>query len=373
MKITKISAYQYEWVCIEEEGMKISKNRFFTTIEGRVVKIETDAGLTGWGEVVPHGNLYLQAFVGAVLPGLDIIVPPLIGQDPRNVEEIYHTMDSNLLDHGYIKSPVDMACWDILGKSLDQPVYELMGGMQTENPRVIAFLHRDFQKYEPQILENLEKFRKAGCKRIQTKASGGPWYAIEYIEFIAKHLKADESLWLDCNRAWTVNQAVRVADAAKKLGVSLYYEQPCDTIDQCREVMTIAAVPVIIDERIMNMHDMARIAAHGGCSAVSIKIGRVGGLTKAKQIRDFCQATGITIDIHTINSAQIGDSMTAHLAHSTLPETLGYVYAGQLLTSTVLADDGAKVVEPWYLVATDQPGFGVTPKASALTHLKTWQ
>lgn len=373
MRITKISLFHYDWICTEIEGMKISKGRSFTAEEGRVVKIETDEGLTGWGEVVPHGNIYLQAFPGAIQPGIDLFAPELIGKDPRNVEEIYHIMDNNLLGHGYIKSPIDNACWDILGKSLDKPVYELMGGMQTERPRIIAFSQRDYKKYHDKILTDLEKFRKAGCKRIQTKASGGPSYAIDYLEFISKHLRPDESMWFDCNRGWTVEQAVAVANKAKMMGVSLYFEQPCETIEQCRQVMELAGVPVIFDECILTMNDLARLGADGAIGGLSIKVGRVGGLTKAKQMRDYCYAAGITVDIQTINSSTIGDTLVAHLAHSTCPDIMGYVYCGSLLTSAALADDGAQFQEPWYLVANDKPGFGITPDEGVMKLLQAWK
>jgi L-alanine-DL-glutamate epimerase-like enolase superfamily enzyme len=88
-------------------------------------------------------------------------------------------MDDTPIAQQYIKSTIDIACWDILGKALGKPVYDLMGGRQTEKPIIIGFLHRDFRTFDATIRQELELFRSAGCKRYQTKASKGAEYAAE--------------------------------------------------------------------------------------------------------------------------------------------------------------------------------------------------
>lgn len=379
MKITKISLYHYDWVVDEDESMSISKGRSFDSIPGRVIKMETDEGLTGWSEMTCHGNVYLQMFNDAIQPGLNIIAPAVIGKDPRNIEEVYHTMDKQLLGHPYIKSPVDIACWDILGKWMDKPVYELMGGKQSPKPRIISFIHRDFHTFDEKIRKNFANFKAAGCTRHQTKAGKGPEAAIEYLEYVSDFFGKEDSMWFDVNRGWSVAKAVKVANAARALGVGLYLEQPCETYEQCREVMQIGGVPVIMDECIINMNQLVR-AAREGMGGLSIKIGRVGGLTKAKQMRDFCIDAGIDLDIQSVNGSTIADSFIAHLATSTPPDILGYVYSGQTVSSTVLAEDGshpggtAKYTSPdWFLQASDKPGLGVTPDESQLTFLQSWE
>jgi L-alanine-DL-glutamate epimerase-like enolase superfamily enzyme len=308
---------------------------------------------------------------GAIQPGLDIIAPALLGLDPTNVEEIYYVMDETLISHLYIKSTIDIACWDILGKALDKPIYELMGGKQTEKPIIIGFLHRDFRVFDAKIRQELELFRNAGCKRYQTKASKGAAYAFEYIDYIRDLLLPGESLWLDANRAWTVGQAIQVADYARQRGVGLWLEQPCETYEMCRDVMRIGAVPVIMDECIIDINQLAR-AAYEGIGALSIKIDWMGGLTKSKLLRDFCVAAGIPVDIQSINGVNIADSYVAHLATSTPPHILGYVYAGQTVSDTRIADDGAQVTADWHLIPPDEPGLGVTPDEQRLELLQTW-
>lgn len=371
MKITKISLFHYDWVCDEDEGMSISKGRSFTTIPGRVLKIETDEGVTGWSECVPHGNVYRPMFWGAIQPGLDIIAPAVLGMDPTSIEAVFHTMDANLIAHEYIKSTIDIACWDILGKVLGKPVYELMGGKQTDKPIIIGFLHRDFRVFDAEIREELELFRRAGCTRYQTKASKGVSYAYEYIDYIRDMLLPSESMWFDANRGWTVGEAIQVADHARRRGVGLWLEQPCETYEMCRDVMRMGGVPVIMDECILDINDLAR-AAHEGIGALSIKIEWQGGLTKSKLLRDFCIGAGIPVDIQSINGTNIADTVVAHLAASTPSNILGYVYSGQTVSSSRIADDGAQVTDDWHLIPPDVPGLGVTPVEDRLELLQVW-
>lgn len=136
MKITKISMYHYDWIASVDETLKFAKSEV-EAIAGRVMHIETDAGIDGWSEITPYGNSYLEMFPDAIAPGANLLAPSFIGKDPRNIEENYYMMDRLLMGHPYIKSPFDNACWDILAK----PVYELIGGKQTEEAKIIAFLH----------------------------------------------------------------------------------------------------------------------------------------------------------------------------------------------------------------------------------------
>jgi L-alanine-DL-glutamate epimerase-like enolase superfamily enzyme len=281
-------------------------------------------------------------------------------------------MDGALIGHEYIKSTVDIACWDILGKVLGKPLCDLMGGRQTEKPVIIGFLHRDFATYDAEIRRELDLFRRAGCTRFQTKASKGVAYAFAYIDYVAPLLRPGESLWFDANRGWSVGQAVQVADHARHRGIGLWLEQPCETYEMCRDVMRIGGVPVIMDECIQDLNQLAR-AAQEGIGALSIKIEWSGGLTKSKQLRDFCVAAGIPVDIQSINGTNIADSCVAHLAASTPPDILGYVYSGQVVSETRIADDGARVTADWHLVPSGGPGLGVTPDEGRLELLETWR
>src|ERR687890_2780199 len=107
MKITKISLYDLELPL--HQPYLLSRGRTFTKFDSTFVKIETDEGITGWGEVCPWGSTYLPAFAGGVRAALAEIAPQLLGHDPREVEKMNRLMDRVLSGHLYAKAGIDYA------------------------------------------------------------------------------------------------------------------------------------------------------------------------------------------------------------------------------------------------------------------------
>ena len=121
----------------------------------------------------------------------------------------------------------------------------------------------------------------------QVKISS-PEYAIRYLDFISQHLELYETMAFDVNRGWTLDQALKVCKWAQKLDIGFELAQPCETYEECRDLMKYTGIPVLLDECILTMHDLARAAVEGGIGGLAIKTGRVGGATPSKQMRDFC-------------------------------------------------------------------------------------
>ena len=355
MKITKISLYHYDWICTEPEGFMLSNGRSASVLPGRVIRIDTDEGITGWGEEAPWGTQYLEMFVGAVQPGLDIIAPELIGKDPIKIGEIYHTMNQSLLGHLYIKAPVDMACWDIFGKFTGYPLYDLLGGMLTEKIPQVPFIMRKYGEHQKDLLKS---FRKAGINQFCTKASGSLAYTMEYIDYVTSLLLPGESVIMDVNRGWRVDEALMIIKAARNS--QFYLEQPCETYEECRDLMHLTGVPVILCECIRTPKELARAIIENGIGGLNIKLGRVGGITKAKLLRDLCAESNIQVWMQSINVSQIGDAATAHLAHSTPSNIIRNAHHSHNLTSTIIANGGPQV-ENHIIVTPDTPGLGVEP------------
>lgn len=367
MKITGIKLYHYDWVSIEPEGFMLSGGRGCTTIPGRVLEIETDEGITGWGDESPWGGQYLEMFTDAIKPGLDMIAPALIGKDPCRIGDIYYTMDKTLLGHGYIKALVDMACWDILGKATGRPLYDLLGGKLNEEVPVTPFAMRKYGEHQKPLLES---FRKAGITQFCTKASGTLAYTIEYIEYVKDLLQPGECIVMDVNRGWRLDEAIMISKAVGN--AQIYFEQPCDTYEECRDLMHITGTPVVLCECIKTPKDLGRAIHDGAIGGVNIKIGRVGGVTKARFLRDMCAEWNVQCWIQCVNVAQIGDAAVAHLAYSTPPEVIRNSVNNGILTSTVIAEGGPQVVDNIVQIS-DRPGLGVTPIREALGEpIGTW-
>src|SRR5207253_2760011 len=126
MRIARIFAHRVE-LPLHEGSYKWSGGKSVSVFDSTVVGVETDAGLVGYGEVCPLGPFYLPAYAEGVRAGLRELAPHLIGSDPRELAKLNYRMDAALKGHPYVKSGIDMACWDLLGKAAGLPVCTLLG------------------------------------------------------------------------------------------------------------------------------------------------------------------------------------------------------------------------------------------------------
>ena len=123
MKITRISLWHVPLT--SHETYYMAEGKTCDTVETVVVRLDTDADLTGWGEycAIPH---YLPAYARGVAPAMTEMAPQIIGHDPLGAPAFMHRLNKWLIDHGYAKSPIDMALWDINAKAANQPLYNLL-------------------------------------------------------------------------------------------------------------------------------------------------------------------------------------------------------------------------------------------------------
>jgi len=115
MKIRRISAYRVD-LPLYEGSYKWSGGKSVEVFDSTVVRIETDKDINGHGEVCPLGPVYLPAYAEGVRTGLAKLAPELIGENPCQLSKINRHMDRVLKGHPYVKSALDMACWDIAGQ-----------------------------------------------------------------------------------------------------------------------------------------------------------------------------------------------------------------------------------------------------------------
>ena len=127
MRISRITVWQMDLPLSKPYYLSGGRLRF-DRLDSTFVRIDTDAGLSGWGESCPWGHSYLPAHGPGVRAGLEILAPAVIGADPRCLDHVNRLMDVALPGHNYVKSAVDMACWDVLGKVAGLSVNTLLGG-----------------------------------------------------------------------------------------------------------------------------------------------------------------------------------------------------------------------------------------------------
>ena len=203
MRIVRISAFGMTLPLRRPYELQGGRLRF-EQLDSTMVRIDTDEGVSGWGEACPWGSTYLPAFPRGIHAGIEEFGPVLIGQDPRRTDVVNSVMDTALPGHPYVKSAIDIACWDILGKATGLPVCELLGGRQPGDVTIQSSIP---SADPPEMLRNIERFAAKGYTIHSAKVGSGVAADIERIEYLAERMPAGSSLTIDVNRAWIPDQA----------------------------------------------------------------------------------------------------------------------------------------------------------------------
>ena len=359
MKIARIFAHRVELPLVEG-SYKWSGGKSVSVFDSTIVGVETACGLVGFGEVCPLGPFYLPAYAEGVRAGLKELGPHLIGFDPRELEKLNHRMGAALKGHPYVKSGIDIACWDLLGKATGLPVCTLLGGRFGESVR----LYRAISQGPPdEMARNVAGYRAQGYTRFQLKVGGDPDQDIERIRQVRAILQPTDRLVADANTGWTQHEAMRVVRAVRD--VDVYIEQPCLTYEECLAVRRHTDHPFVLDENVDSLDMLLRAKADLAMDVVNLKISKLGGLTRTRQVRDLCVSMGIAMTLEDSWGGDITTAAIAHLAHST-PEELRFTstdFNSYVMVSTAT---GAPQREQGFMAASQSPGLGITPRWDVL-------
>ena len=359
MKITAIRAYQVD-LPLKEGRYSWSNGNYVDVFDSTIVEVETDAGITGYGECCPLGSAYLPAYALGVRSGLAEIAPKVIGFDPRDLGTLNRHMDAVLRGQPYVKAAIDVACWDILGKSTGLPVYQLLGGKAQEDIK----LYRAISQIEPSAMAaNVAMYRDQGYTKFQLKVGADADSDIERIRLCAREMRRGDILVADANTGWTMHEAARVVNAVRD--VDVYIEQPCPTYEECLVTRRRTSLPFVLDEVITGVDSLTRGLADGAMDVINLKISKVGGLTKARLIRDLCVYAGIPMTIEDTWGGDIVTATIAHLAQST-PEEFCFSATDFNSYGTVDIADGAPKRVDGIMRAPDTAGLGIVPIRTAL-------
>jgi len=359
MKIKRILAFQVD-LPLHETTYKWSGGKSVTVFDSTIVRVETDAGIVGHGEVCPLGPAYLPAYAAGVRTGLRELGPQLLGADPCQLGKLNRLMDAALKGHPYAKSGIDIACWDILGQVTGMPVCELLGGRYGED----FHLYRAISQETPEdMARRVAAYRALGYRRFQLKVGGDPDVDIARIHAVAEKLLPGDRLVADANTGWTQHEAMRVVRGVR--AVDVYIEQPCLSYEECLSVRRHTDHPFVLDENIDSLDMLLRAKADLAMDVVNLKISKLGGLTRIKQARDLCVSMGIAMTLEDSWGGDIATAAIAHLAHSTPPE---FLFTSTDFNSyvTVSTADGAPQRVNGRLAASPLPGLGITPRMEVL-------
>jgi L-alanine-DL-glutamate epimerase-like enolase superfamily enzyme len=316
LKLVGLDCFGYELRYAHGEYV-MSGGRAAASQIGTLVRLRTDEGLDGWGEITPLGSTYLPTFAEGVRTALRFLAPHLLGLDPANVSGLRRVMDAALMGHQYAKSAVDIACWDLRGQAAGLPIAALLGGV----------LHKDFPVYEAVPLGSPESMASfagrriaAGINRFQLKVGNDPRDDAARVRAVVETATGDTIVVADANGGWSLLDA-RIA-MNSMAGLPVFIEQPCRTTEDSALASRDSKLPLVLDESIVTLSDLYQAKHSAGASSVNIKISRAGGITGAALMRDVMQELNLMVSVEDMWGGDLITAAVSHLAASTRPESL---------------------------------------------------
>lgn len=331
------------------------------TVETVVIALDTDAGVTGWGEVCPIPH-YLPAYARGVAPALEELAPTILGGDPVGVESLMAEADAFLPGHVYAKSALDIALWDITGKVAGLPIHALLGGRR----QATLPLYHSITCVEPDEMARIARDVHAqGITQFQAKlGASGDWQTdVERLAKVREAVGPSPLVYGDWNCGSTTLDAIRVGRGAVHLDVML--EQPCATLEDCARVQSATGLPMKLDEL---AHDTASLlAAHrlGIMDAVALKLSKFGGLSATRRARDLCLHLGAMMCIECTWGSDIVTAAALHLGAATPPSRVLNVCDLSSYVSPRIAPD-APTRTDGRIAPPDGPGLGFTVEQDCL-------
>ena len=317
MRIVAIEIYGYD-VRYAHGNYSMSHGRTVTSLPSTLARVLTDDGLEGWGEACPLGPTYLDSFAGGVRAALPMLATALIGLDPCESGQVGAAMDGALRGQNAAKSALDIACWDLFGRRTGMPLCVLLGGRRVAEIPLYAAVGLG-------PADEMVAFSQAriaeGIGALQLKLGGDPREDAERVRAVRSAVGDDVLIVADANGGWRPRQALEAARRLRDLD-PLLLEQPCPTLEECLQVRGLTTLPMSLDEVMIDAATLAHAASARAMEAINLKLGRVGGLTPARAMRDLADALGVGCVIEDSWGGDVVTAAVSHLAASTAPQTL---------------------------------------------------
>jgi L-alanine-DL-glutamate epimerase-like enolase superfamily enzyme len=352
MTISSIRIFR-QWQPFRDGTYRCSGGRSAEGFDSTIVEIGTRDGLRGYGEMAPLGSFYDPAFAEGARAAMRELAPICVGCDASGIEALNRRMDLHLKGHPYAKSAIDMALWDLAGKRAGLPLASLAGGADGDT----VYLYRSVAQKAPDAMAaRAAKYVAEGYRRLQVKVGLDVNEDIARLEAVRGAIPSDIVLFCDANASWGTAETRRFLAATRTIDYTL--EQPCQTYAENLAIRHACDRPLVLDETIDGVDTLLRAISDGLVDGITIKLARVGGVTRAKLLRDIAIAGNLKITIEDTGGAQIDTAAFAGLLLSTPRELRQHTCDFQNWV-TVASGEGHFPIANGAMGLPEGPGLGV--------------
>jgi muconate cycloisomerase len=315
VKITRIETIPIRVPLKAQFAIRSGRGGGHTISPFLLVKIHTDAGITGLGEAscTPRWSGEDQ-ITGAHLIHT-YLEPMLLGENPNEVQQLTNKFRLAFAGNYFTKAAVEMALWDIAGKIAGKPVYELLGGRARE----FVPTKWSVSGLDPDKAAEIARWATAqGFSAMKVKVGIEPEGDVARVQAVRDVIGPQIKLGVDANGGWSPEVAVKTIERLCQFGI-YFAEQPVPPEDVAlmAEVRKKIRVPVIADESVYTLQDAITLARLGAADVLSIYVGKAGGIGPAQQIADFAQSAGLKCTIGSNLELGVGSAAMVHLGLAT--------------------------------------------------------
>lgn len=326
----------------------------FAVIDGYdtfVLKIDTDEGITGYGEAAP-----LEFVTGESLETVELMGhfyrEKMIGEDPLAIAHIHQIMDQYFKGNTSIKAAIDMACYDIAAKKMNVPLYKFLGGSDGTIDTDVTLGIDTPEKMAAKALE----WKAAGFKELKIKL--GEDIATDYkrMAAIREAVGPQMILRIDANQGWNVKDSIQIADRLQILHIDLI-EQPVKDwdFDGLARIRQATSIPIVADESCHSPMDAVKLVH--AVDGMNIKLMKCGGIYNAIKINAIAEAAGLFCMIGCMGESKIANAAGMHLA-AALPNI------SKIDLDVTFFANGGEVIGGYegkggHCILSDKPGLGI--------------
>lgn len=358
MKIAEIAVFAHS-IPVKNGPYRMSMGEI-TDVPTTLVRLTSDTGLTGWGEVSPVAPTYQAHHAPGDRAALLALAPGLIGADPTGIALLHRRMHGLLRGHNPAKAAIDIAAHDLTARHYGVRVADLLGGAPTERVPSYYALAVD----EPDVVAERAAERAAeGYPRLQMKVGGRPIEIdIETAHKVRERVGDTVRLAIDGNRGLTARDTLRLSRECQS--IPFIIEQPCNTLDEIRAIRPQINHAIYLDEATDDLPAVMTAAGSGLANGFGMKITRIGGLHPFRAVRDICEAWSLP---HTTDDEWGGDiaaAAGAHMAATVAPRLNEGAWIAAPYLDGHYDPDGGISIEGGHIALPEGPGLGVEPDAA---------
>lgn len=345
----------------------------FPNVESVLVRLETDAGVTGWGEGTPDPIVTGETFDG-VAATVRALAPALVGRDPRDRSALLHELDLRVSGNPSAKAAIDIALHDAVARAAGLPLWALLGGRAKEHltiSRVVSL------KSPEAMARDAERHVENGFATVKLKVGVADDVRtdIRRVAAVREAVGPEIGIKIDVNQGWkTAGTAIQGARGVAAFFPD-YVEQPVDArdLEGLADVRRASGVPIMADEAIHDQRDVLRAVRLRACDLVNIKLMKTGGLLNALALNAIAETAGYVCQVGTMVESSIASAAGLHLALA-----LRNVQTVEMGGPIMLADDIGPLIRHYHgdrVTVPDGPGLGLDPddaKIDRYAFERTW-